>query len=186
AHESWTLLETLLVVKFLSSTGTRYSLNVFPMRSLTFIQDSSFCTPHIWWKDSCKSFNSADVSLKSFSLPKAPDSAFPVVFQSPEFEAHLVNSGAYLFMCHDGALAEEEADKVQSDEVSDSESENDHEELEENTAEVSVHKAIFRAGFRRMIHWFITHGYNISLINSLEFRDTKVCKTLSTGLSHKY
>lgn len=25
-----------------------------------------------------------------------------------------------------------------------------------------------------MIHWLCAHGYNISLVNSLEFRDTKV------------
>jgi hypothetical protein len=31
-----------------------------------------------------------------------------------------------------------------------------------------------QAGFRWMIHWFIEHGYNAALINSLEFLDTKV------------
>lgn len=105
-------------------------------------------------------------------------------FQSPQFEAHLVNLGAYLFMCHDGASVEKEEDNVSSDECSDSESQTDYDELEDNEAGVSVQEPTSRTGFRRMIYWFITHGFNVSLINSLEFRDTKVCQPLSPRLSH--
>lgn len=109
-------------------------------------------------------------------------------FQSPHFEAHLVNLGAYLFMCHDGAFAETEEDIMSSDSDSDSDSENeiDHEDLEDNKADASIQRTSSRAGLRRMIHWFITHGYNVSLINSLEFRDTKVDETLSPELSNIY
>lgn len=89
-------------------------------------------------------------------------------------------------MCHDGAFAEKEEENISSSEYSNSESETDHDELEDNKAAVSAQKATFRAGLRRMIYWFITHGCNVSLINSLEFRDTKVCKPLSSRLVDKY
>ncbi|KAJ6003405.1 DEAD/DEAH box helicase, partial [Penicillium sp. IBT 35674x] len=103
-------------------------------------------------------------------------------FRSAQFEAHLVNLGSYLFMCHDGAFAEKEDDNTSSDSDSDSENEIDHEELEGNKAEVFIQRTTSRAGLRRMIHWFITHGCNVSLINSLEFRDTKVMSMVIEGV----
>ncbi|KAL2799754.1 hypothetical protein BJX66DRAFT_292571 [Aspergillus keveii] len=41
-----------------------------------------------------------------------------------------------------------------------------------------------RVIMRSMIHWFVCNGYNISLLNSLECRDTKVshCKSFSRAL----
>jgi SOS-response transcriptional repressor LexA len=33
---------------------------------------------------------------------------------------------------------------------------------------------LLKITMRSMIHWFICQGYNISLLNSLECRDTKV------------
>ncbi|OQE32624.1 hypothetical protein PENFLA_c001G10680 [Penicillium flavigenum] len=99
-------------------------------------------------------------------------------FQSDEFKAHLINSGAYLFMCHDGASSEQNKDDTASDiDSSDSESDPDCSDLEDSDQEgsfVDKRGEILRFKLRAMIYWFVVHGYNIALMDSLEFRDTKV------------
>ncbi|CAG8903721.1 unnamed protein product [Penicillium egyptiacum] len=101
-------------------------------------------------------------------------------FQSDEFKAHLINSGSYLFMCHDGASSEKSKDDTASDsdiDSSDSESESDSSDLEDSEQEgsfVDKRGEISRFKLRAMIYWFVIHGYNLALLNSLEFRDTKV------------
>lgn len=101
------------------------------------------------------------------------------------FEEHLVNSGVYLIVCHDGALPDRSNDSendnssnwIDSDLSSDEESESDFEdELEEGEGETEApaFQSDNRVILRRMIHWVCAHGYHVSLINSLEFRDTKV------------
>jgi hypothetical protein len=99
-------------------------------------------------------------------------------FQSDKFKAHLINSGAYLFMCHDGASSEQNKDGTASDiDSSDSESDPDCSDLDDSDQEgsfVDKRGEISRFKFRAMIYWFVVHGYNIALMDSLEFRDTKV------------
>lgn len=103
-------------------------------------------------------------------------------FQSDEFKAHLISSGAYLFMCHDGAFSEQDKDDTASDidsydSESDSESDSDDSDFEDDDQKgsfVDKRGEITRFKFRAMIYWFVVHGYNLALVNSLEFRDTKV------------
>ncbi|KAJ5499011.1 Helicase C-terminal [Penicillium expansum] len=99
-------------------------------------------------------------------------------FQSDEFKAHLISSGAYLFMCHDGAFTEQNNDDAASDlDNSDSESDSDTSDLEDDDQKgsfVDKRGEISRFKLRAMIYWFVVHGYNLALLNSLEFRDTKV------------
>jgi hypothetical protein len=99
--------------------------------------------------------------------------------QSEQFNAHLISSGAYLFMCHDGAYTERTKSAVSSDSDSSdwSGSDSDESELEDHRdASGSTRGETSQLKFRAMIRWFANRGYNTALINSLEFRDTKVCK----------
>ncbi|KAJ5638305.1 DEAD/DEAH box helicase, partial [Penicillium lividum] len=101
-------------------------------------------------------------------------------FRSTKFEEHLVNSGAYLFMCHDGA-SENQSDGDDEDSEDSESNDSSEEELSENQHEYSSCKGSSRVGLRRMIHWFIARGRHISLLNSLEFRDTKVMSIVIEG-----
>ncbi|KAI3317689.1 P-loop containing nucleoside triphosphate hydrolase protein [Xylariaceae sp. AK1471] len=42
-----------------------------------------------------------------------------------------------------------------------------------------------RVAFRGLINWFITHGYNVALINEVTFADTKVFSVVLEGSSHR-
>ncbi|KAJ5782615.1 hypothetical protein N7457_004389 [Penicillium paradoxum] len=99
-------------------------------------------------------------------------------YQSEEFKAHLINSGAYMFMCHDGAFSGyNKDDPVDDTDSSDSETS----DLDSNS-EDDDHKDLYvdeqgepeRLRLRRMIYWIVAHGINVALINSLVFRDTKI------------
>ena len=104
-------------------------------------------------------------------------------YQSEELKAYLASSGAYFFMCHDGALVARIHPDHAEGELSDSyasskefnksvEQQNDIDRDESNIFAIDIRS---KQGFRNMIHWFICHGYNIALVNTLECRDTKVC-----------
>ena len=104
-------------------------------------------------------------------------------YLSKSFETHLIKSGVYLFMCHDGAVATQHEDETPSDEgdaptdsESDGNSESDgsDEEIDENETGAIPHGMRSRIQHRMMINWFFGRGYNVALVNSLEFRDTKV------------
>lgn len=104
-------------------------------------------------------------------------------YRSSDFRSYLLTSGAYFFMCHDGAFPESSATKVTVDSHNESETlfgESDMVDDEETDKEQAVHNSRpkevlqYRIDLRRMIYWFMDHGYNVALINSLGFRDTKV------------
>ncbi len=102
----------------------------------------------------------------SVHLPKSQPSIELHVFRSyfdPRFQQYLHASGVYFVMCHDGAnpvpasqdhliLAKSEAERTQIE----------HEETSRKLA------------LRTMICWLIRQGYNVALINGLEWADTKV------------
>ncbi|KAJ5431201.1 hypothetical protein N7445_008933 [Penicillium cf. griseofulvum] len=95
-------------------------------------------------------------------------------YQSDEFKAHLISSGAYLFMCHDGSFSDNTASDIDSnDSESDSDS-SDFEDGENKGSLIDKRGEISRFKLRTMIYWFVVHGYNLALINTVEFRDTKV------------
>lgn len=102
------------------------------------------------------------------------------VFESihdPDFEHYLNGSGMYFMLCHDGAnLANvgEELTPPYEDTVS----------RHCVEAEEFARKVIFRG----MILSMIKRGYNVALINGLEWMDTKVglSRFFSAGLSLTY
>ncbi|KAE8548143.1 hypothetical protein EYB25_009937 [Talaromyces marneffei] len=101
-------------------------------------------------------------------------------FQSESFGEHFVDSGAYVFMCHEGTMHEiNEIDEVTDDDAdssSDYSQEDSGDDIHAKNETEIIHLRRSRSviGFRLMIHWFVTHGCNIALINNLEFRDTKI------------
>ncbi|KAL2843924.1 DEAD/DEAH box helicase [Aspergillus pseudoustus] len=80
-------------------------------------------------------------------------------YWSEEFEEYLRSTGAYFLMCHDGTAPVG---------------------AQGCTAESSQTWSA-KIIMRSMIHWFICHGYNISILNSLECRDTKVMSMILEG-----
>ena len=88
------------------------------------------------------------------------DSADDMIYQfpsvlSPEFRAFLQNQGMYFIMCHDGA--DSSLKRNGSTETPKSESLQDH---------VIANRTI--------ISFFMRQGYNVALVNGLEWQDTKV------------
>jgi ATP-dependent RNA helicase DDX60 len=114
-------------------------------------------------------------------------------YRDPNFIRYLDENGIYFVMCHDGASP---AVKVGRDnlnsyddqpEAQNSEKQNIRKEnmsimsdsLEELVPfhDSNNQKTEPRLRLRTMILWFIAYGYNVSLINELEFIDTKVHTT---------
>lgn len=105
-------------------------------------------------------------------------------YHSDAFEEHLLSSGAYVFMCHEGDMDEiddiDDIDNISDDDDNTSDGEwqeddsdnDDTADNEDENTKLRVSNSVI--GLRLMIHWFIMHGCNIALINNLEFRDTKV------------
>lgn len=86
--------------------------------------------------------------------------------QDSRFNDYLKQSGVYFMMCHDGAstmtLDGEPAAKSNK---------------RETTSRVEpgvTFRAANRIGFRRMIYLMIIRGYNVALVNGVEWMDTKV------------
>lgn len=85
------------------------------------------------------------------------------------FQRYLIDTGVYFVMCHDGASV----DRPISTEGSISQTGDDFARIE--TQEMSR-----KTSLRAMIFTLINQGYNIALINGLEFIDTKVRGNLMT------
>ena len=108
-------------------------------------------------------------------------------YHSESFEEHLLDSGAFVFMCHEGALddineIDEVSDDDDDDDDDDDSSDEDYQEgnrdddftNENKSGNIHFRVSSSVIGLRIMIRWFIAHGSNIALVNNLEFRDTKV------------
>lgn len=80
----------------------------------------------------------------------------------PDFREYLMQSGAYFMLCHDGANPTLPSGK--SSETSDDNIKS-HEDNEYSK----------KVAFRSLICLMINRGYNVALINGLEWMDTKVC-----------
>ena len=83
--------------------------------------------------------------------------------QSPIFLKYLRASGAYFLMCHDGANAR----PTFQDRSIQSKTDNEKQSIDYQ----ETHRRIV---FRIMIYALINQGYNVALINGLEWADTKV------------
>ena len=79
------------------------------------------------------------------------------------FQRYLIDTGIYFVMCHDGA----NVDPTTSTEGSLCQADDDYGRIEKQ--EMSR-----KTRLRAMISTLINQGYNIALINGLEFMDTKV------------
>ena len=87
------------------------------------------------------------------------------VFKSPrdpDFYAYLEATGIYFVMCHDGA-----SEKMMTSE------ENFIEDADWDSSIANVER-FRKTQFRAMIFTLIHRGYNVALINGLDFIDTKV------------
>ncbi|OJZ84331.1 hypothetical protein ASPFODRAFT_82687 [Aspergillus luchuensis CBS 106.47] len=111
-------------------------------------------------------------------------------YNCSDFEEYLTSEGVYFIMCHDGALSSpsghdrafgralEDPEKVLSEDSSDS-------GCDETFDSALPSFWTNRVTLRSMIHWFIAHGFNTSLLNSLECRDTKVFTMVLEGSAER-
>ncbi|KAL3468094.1 DEAD/DEAH box helicase [Aspergillus heterothallicus] len=86
----------------------------------------------------------------------------------PEFQQYLRVAGAYFVMCHDGTTTTTKG----ASPIPSSTTEDDDEKSTKQPPKRML---------RRMIQWFVSQGYNISILNSLECRDTKVMSMILEG-----
>ncbi|EXJ74403.1 uncharacterized protein A1O5_02699 [Cladophialophora psammophila CBS 110553] len=120
-------------------------------------------------------------------------------YWSSDFEEYLASTGAYFFLCHDGSFPR--SDKQDKDDDSPKDDDGDTSapsELQASRDPISIsrhgggiiEKGSFKeprldysrkVAMRSMIHWFIGHGYNIALITTVEYRDTKVMAMIVEG-----
>ncbi len=83
--------------------------------------------------------------------------------QDFSFQRYLIDTGVYFVMCHDGA----NVDPTTSNEGS-------KRQAGDDSARIETQEMSRKTRLRAMIFTLINRGYNIALINGLEFIDTKV------------
>ncbi|KAL4787969.1 hypothetical protein BJX76DRAFT_368295 [Aspergillus varians] len=95
------------------------------------------------------------------------------------FEEYLNSVGAYFLMCHDGTspVLGKAQEFAEFSKDSDTALSDDEEYSNSPPTDIWPTKILLRS----MIHWFVLHGYNISLLNSLECRDSKVMSMILEG-----
>ena len=107
----------------------------------------------------------ADIEIHSFRSVHAP-----------AFEAYLQATGVYFVLCHDGASAGRVINAATRRTASGA-----------TTPDVKLHgdsqgkTETKKLVFRGMIRWFITHGFNVALVDGLEWRDTKIITMVVEG-----
>lgn len=79
-------------------------------------------------------------------------------WDSPEFTAYLEETSPYFLMAHDGARAAERKSRF----------------VDSDTNGANMDSTSQRAALREMILSFIGRGFNVALVNGLEWRDTKI------------
>ncbi|KAI4117463.1 MAG: hypothetical protein LQ345_002301 [Seirophora villosa] len=101
-------------------------------------------------------------AIKVLQFPSALDEAF---------QAFLVASGAYFIMTHDGANPVElEADQLAI-----------HRNPDLDLAAVEREELQRRATFRTTIFSLLDHGYNVALVDGLQWMDTKIMTVVVEG-----
>lgn len=129
-----------------------------------FRMNKALCTPNTASKVSASKYLLARAAiirhLKAHLPSSHPDIKIEEFssYTSSEFREYLAHHAPYFIMAHDGAEAVSPKDK--------------HAATEGNVQAAQLNPN--RAALREMILFFIDSGYNISLINGLEWRDTKV------------
>ncbi|KIX99109.1 uncharacterized protein Z520_05570 [Fonsecaea multimorphosa CBS 102226] len=123
-------------------------------------------------------------------------------YSTHDFDEYLASTGAYFFMCHDGSFPR--ADIQDKFEESSEDDDDDGKESPApfetqasfDTTDLSGHGGgrpgkgnvkesqldhARKVVLRLMIHWFVGHGYNVALVTTVEFRDTKVMAMIMEG-----
>ncbi|KAL4968332.1 putative DEAD/DEAH box helicase [Aspergillus stella-maris] len=110
-------------------------------------------------------------------------------YKSDDFGRYLGSVGAYFLMCHDGAGTSDASTQklVNRSHHTSEEPENDA-PSSENEHAISGNALLklesTRHVLRSTIHWFVLHGYNVAILNSLQCRDSKVlCMVLEGSMS---
>ncbi|PNS19178.1 hypothetical protein CAC42_1914 [Sphaceloma murrayae] len=101
-------------------------------------------------------------------------------YKDSAFIEYTGSNGLYFAMCHDGASAQLVVPDLP-------EGAHDVIGVEDSTAAVRISPKIDQEkqlAFRRMIHWFIEHGLNVALTNSVEWQDTKIMAMVLEGSRH--
>ncbi|KAB8238310.1 putative DEAD/DEAH box helicase [Aspergillus alliaceus] len=109
-------------------------------------------------------------------------------YRCDEFAEYLASVDAYFLMCHDGAVTGLNTRKCPGLTLNDLDLvEDDDSGLSDFGEQVSEISPIWEtsAMLRSMVHHFICHGYNVSLINSLEFRDAKAMAMVVEGSAER-
>lgn len=126
------------------------------------------CVPDNTSSDNrCKYLLARSVLLRHLrrNLPHAHPTIHVHNFNSPlaaEFKDYLMVSGAYFMLCHDGAKATRPTKKKPKI------------HLDGTIQAHAYEKSSKKVAFRSLIYLMINRGYNVALINGLEWMDTKV------------
>ncbi|KAF1981705.1 P-loop containing nucleoside triphosphate hydrolase protein [Aulographum hederae CBS 113979] len=109
--------------------------------------------------------------------------------EAPDFVQYRDAAGLYFMMCHDGAIlpslkpalieqgARTRASSVDGEATVDGDSEDD----EDFPDDFVAHAEDAKGALRNMICLFVFQGYNVALINGLEWMDTKVMTVVLEG-----
>jgi len=87
--------------------------------------------------------------------------------RSPGFRLYLESTGIYFVMCHDGASSTTATVKYKGQECNG---------LERSKDKDNHHEKVVLRG---IIFWFISRGFDVSLVNEVEWRDSKVALPFS-------
>lgn len=111
------------------------------------------------------------VNLKA-THPEVLITVFPSI-TSDDFAEYLKTTEFYFILCHDGASSRALRKRNLLDKTLDNLKDEDHDQDEE------MRKKII---FRQLIHWSMTQGSSIVLINGLEFQDARIIATVLENL----
>jgi len=134
-----------------------------------FEKHERLCIPEGTLMHNKAKFLLARCIVKQHLLANLPTSHLSIqihTFQSitdASFKEYLISKGVYFVMCHDGACPEPFRDSTTAGKVS------------QNTkARIESEESYRKLRCRAMIFFLINHGYNVALINGLDWQDTKV------------
>lgn len=124
--------------------------------------------PNVAWSNRSKYLLARSVIIRHFQahLPGTCPSISLRVFKSvqdSDFDDYLKSSAVYFMLCHDGAILTLTTEKKST-------LKHDNSEMIRLEAEERSRKIVFRG----LIYSMIKRGYNVALINGLEWMDTKV------------
>jgi len=147
-----------------------------------FEQHRGLCVPHWVTPDNRDKYLLARAAIirhlranLQSAHPEIEIHVFPSV-RSTAFAQYVEATDLYFIMCHDGAPSPSVLRKRNLLNDDDSLVEEDPQEME---ASLKV-----KTMYRLLIYWFLDQGYNVALIDGLEWKDTKVITTVLESTRH--